>query len=540
MSFWEKNLKLLVKRWPEWKESLGSTLPSPAFSPAITPKGLPTGQYRGISLHSPYDPEKEALRSLPELENPGGFILGGFGLGYTALALSKQYPGVPLLCVEPDPGLFTWALTQMDLGEILGKPWVNFMVGAPAPGVVAFLETLSTSQVHYLGHRPQERLEGEYFQQLQNEIAAWYQMRGVNHQTLKKFKARWIGNFYQNLPVLPSLKPLNELKNAYSQVPGVVIAAGPSLEGCLEEIKHYQNSMILVAVDTAYNRLQAEGIHPDFLVSTDGQYWNSRHLDKLGKDGPVLVGEMTTPGRFWRGREDKGVIISSAFPFFQDLETLWGIDFGVIPSGGSVATTAWGVGKFLGLSPLIAAGLDLAYPMEENHIRGSLFEELSHTQSNRLLPASTKLSRRGDAAQDLWRKDWRGNKVLTDVRMDLYRQWFESQQRKDPSFLTYSLKPQGQKIDGFTFLESLKTILPLIPPQKIFPLLSTLKPLGSPSHSSETIRSLNNWLNEPENLTHLQRFPKTVKHFLEPYSLEARESIKSLIQSFLNFWESEN
>lgn len=49
-------------------------------------------------------------------------------------------------------------------------------------------------------------------------------------------------------------------------IPVIIAAAGPSLDGCLEMIKEYQNDAVIIACGSALDPLLANGIVPDFLV----------------------------------------------------------------------------------------------------------------------------------------------------------------------------------------------------------------------------------------------------------------------------------
>lgn len=507
MTWLSANLEVLRQRWPRWNLPQAAPGAPLLFEERRSSSGHPSGIYRGAALHSLYDPLKEAQRIGAGLKDPQALILGGFALGYQAQALRSQFPQVPLLVVEPDPLLFSQALTLRDLRSFLGDPLVNLMVGSPPSSVAAFLEALEGRIPSYVPYRPQQTVQGDYFHALTSEIEAWMQMKEVNRNTRKKFMGRWSSNFLQNWENFPQLRPLGDLRNGLTGYPGVIAAAGPSLEGCLSQLRQHRNSFVLVAVDTAYSRLREEGIAPDFLVSTDAQYWNSRHLDHLKPPYPFLIGEMTSPPRFWRGRADMGFLADSAIPLFRDLGGLWNRDLGVLPSGGSVATTAWSAALLLGLYPLVFAGLDLAFPREENHIRGSTFEELHHCRSTRIFPAQTSLGRQGDPARQLIRTSWKGSPVTTDVRMDLYRRWFESQFAANPERAPHILRPQGQRIQGCLPLEDLGSVFPSWPEgaPDTAALVNSRAAAVSPLGPSDRGRQYKSALESPEGIKTLFR-----------------------------------
>jgi hypothetical protein len=129
---------------------------------------------------------------------------------------------------------------------------------------------------------------------------------------------------------------------------------------------------------------------------------------------------------------------------------------GSLGAGGSVATTAWDFARALvgGPSPeaggdIWVAGLDLSFPGLKTHFHGALFEERSHGESRRFMPAETLSVRALRDGLPFLAPSASGGQVLTDRRLSLYASWFGNQFRRYPELRSHSLSPEGLAIDRF-------------------------------------------------------------------------------------------
>ena len=75
----------------------------------------------------------------------------GFGLGYGAEAVRSRYPGLPLLVIEPDIGMFRAALSSRSFRALLSDPHVMLNVGGRPEGLPALLEKLPLAKPGFCG-----------------------------------------------------------------------------------------------------------------------------------------------------------------------------------------------------------------------------------------------------------------------------------------------------------------------------------------------------------------------------------------------------
>ena len=448
----DRNLAALYTRHPALRNlGLEKESPAPLCIEAAT-SGAPTALLAGSYLHSRYDPAQEARRLLAtELKGEvSAAVFLGFGLGYLPEAFLEQRPGRPLAVVEPEPALFRQALVVRDLGALLASPLVAWHIGREPEEVLMSLEELPLGALQVLRLRPLYLRQAAYFRKLELLVQSLLDRREVNLNTLRRFGRLWVRNLLANLGLFLRSPGAGRLEGLLAGLPVLLLAAGPSLEPVLARLGELAPRLVLVAVDTSYALCRQAGVEPDFLVTVDPQYWNSRHLDRVGFGRTILVSEPSANPRTFR-LPGLGALyfVSSFFPIGRFLEELTGPK-GRVGAGGSVATTAWDLARLMGASAIYLAGLDLGYPGRRTHCRGAFFEERSHSLSGRLAPAEQHGQQALTAAGVFPVRSNSGGATLTDRRLVIYKWWFENQleQHRTPSF---SLAPDGVRIAGLEY-----------------------------------------------------------------------------------------
>jgi hypothetical protein len=485
-SFLEQNMPLLRRGYP----GLADLYAAKDDPPPSTPGGTPAGGFRvetaasgdpalvytgnpaagttGILIHSRRDPVREGRRqaeaALAENGNePGTFIVLGFGLGYAACALAKSLsPGGFLIIVERRKELFRLALERRDLAELLGPGRAVFVIGensGAVTGALSMLEKqLPRGEPVILKNRSLITLSAEdesWYGDAERRIRIWASKDKINAATLKRFGRRWTRNLGANffgIPEYPGVRYLEGIL-AGRGIPVFLAAAGPSLNDSDSLVQKLYERCLVVAVDTSLRFLTRGGLEPDFVVSVDPQYWNARHLHRIGLSKTALIAESAVYPPILRSgtRGESGFgrifLCRSLFPLGRFIEDRTDPK-GSLGAGGSVATTAWDFARLLGPPAIWIAGLDLGFPAYQTHFKGALFEEQSHTLSRRFRPAETLSVESLESGFPFFAAAADGGKILTDRRLSLYGAWFENRFCRETAPASYSLSPRGLAIPG--------------------------------------------------------------------------------------------
>ncbi len=449
-SFLDKNIAAIRARYPQFgKEILEQYAPTHEAEIEPTDAGAPTVRYRGMYLHSRRDPIREAERvvssSVPG--RTGTCIALGFGLGYFVEAFRRLFPLLPVVVVEPDVPLFLRALETRDLCRLLSDEAVSLFLDIDPDSLQRAFSQLPDGNLHLLCPRSLYRLDPAYYDAARDTLGAILDRREINRNTLKRFGTLWIRNLVRNLPLLNEGRGIAGLESLYTGIPALIVAAGPSLDEVTPHLHRIAERAVIIAVDTSLRACLNAGVRPDFLVVVDPQYWNSRHLDGCDTSDITLLSETSTHPAVFRHPYAQLLFCSSLFPLGRFIEAHLEM-FGKLGAGGSVSTTAWDFARFLGCSPIYCAGLDLGFPDAKTHFHGSLFEELSHSLSHRLLPAQHASFLALHDASPFPVRSNDGGEVHTDRRLILYRNWFESRLRDDASIVSCNLSSGGVRIDG--------------------------------------------------------------------------------------------
>jgi hypothetical protein len=429
--------------------------------------GEPTLVAGGMYVHSQRDPAREAARLAAACAGSGVIVALGFGLGYAVIAAAELCGNSrPVIIVEKRPEILKKAFETRDFTGFLAKNTVVCMIGGAEDAIFGALSLFSTGGGHKGGgdicimrNRALVRLDEQWYAGVERRIRTWTTRETVNEATFTRFGARWARNFTQNAALsgcIGTYPGVSRLKGLLRhEIPVLLVAAGPSLDRIASLMPAFAERCAVVSVDTSLNYLIRAGVDPDWTVSGDPQYWNSRHLDRLSLTHTCLVTESAIyPLTLRYGK--RTFLFATRLPHGKRIEEQ--VDpKGELGSGGSVATTAFDFCLELDPSVIFIAGLDLAFPHYKTHFKDAFFEKQANARATRLCPAETGSFRALRDGAPFYAAAANGGSVLTDTRLSLYAAWFEnrlfslSSVKASPDrkpVAVYSLSEEGLAIRG--------------------------------------------------------------------------------------------
>ncbi|RPJ05393.1 MAG: DUF115 domain-containing protein [Spirochaetaceae bacterium] len=453
--FAEKNLLIFRESHPDAARLLEHTAPAIdlVFEKSVT--GTITARRGELYVHSRHNPVREAETLIESgvKSTAGVCVFYGFGLGYAVEAFSRKYPDTPCAVIEPDTSFFRKALESRDMSFIFQNPLISFFLATGAEKILPFIESFPPGNVQVIKLRSVWAKDMAYYEHTDSILQTFLKRRDINRNTLARFGKLWVKNLVYNLPLLSKSEGLMHLENIFEgKLPGLVVAGGPSLEEILPLLPALSKRMVIIAVDTSLSAVCATGVTPDFTIVCDPQYWNTRHLDRANTADTILISEPSTHPRVFRMVGKTILFSGSLFPFGRFIEPATGHHHR-LGAGGSVATTAWDLARFLGVKPIYMAGLDLGFPMKRTHFRGSYFENAFHFSDFRKTPVeyfSFKYLHDGGAFPV---PSNNGGMVLSDQRMVVYKFWFETQMKLHQDTTTFNLGARGTRIDGMPLVQ---------------------------------------------------------------------------------------
>lgn len=387
MSIYEDNIKILKQRHEDLYEQIvnddaqfsgeqdvdvliGDALNGEKFLVYQNEKGI-------TALNSMYSPEHEAERYVAQFEpirEGSAFLCYGFGNGGVIRKILEEKEKV-YLCVicEPSMLIFKRALEEFDLTDILDHPSVRFYVGDIK------IEEIERNIYNKITYDSWKRFNlcilskyKELFEDTCVEIAELYDRIVINKEgelnTLIEYARAGMENEIQAMRWIMDCVSLQSLKDEMStDVPYIVVAAGPSLEKNVEVLKKAKGKAVIVCVDTAVGFLLKHDVVPDMICCVDAQKELKLFENPKIKEIPIAVSTDTNYRVLEKLEAKRPIYISVSNDFLMREFTEKGKPVGYFDGGGSVATMLFQLGVELGYKRIVLVGQDLAFTDKKAH-----------------------------------------------------------------------------------------------------------------------------------------------------------------------------
>ena len=401
---------------------------------------------KSIFLHSAYDPEKESNTLIKEIENDTDLIfIFGIGAGYLINAVKKL--NVNIAVIEPSIKFFNLLIDNFKLDKILEDNITFFIGGDDIEDIEKFISIANTKKVKFFITRSYANLFGEEALFYQQKVLSIVDKKIININTISRFDKLWAYNIASNVAKISTHYGANKFFDKYKNIPAVIVSAGPSLEKNIRKLKEMKNKALIIAVDTAMKPLFSHNISPHFVITIDPQKKNSKYFRNVDFKDSVLIAESSVDKEAIDSFNGAIYFINSIFPlakyFMEELGNR-----GDITTGGSVSTAAYDFAIRIGANPIIMVGLDLSFPNYQTHIKGSYHEENFFTEIYKLDSYDSRIYKVLIAGNLREEKNIYNEKVWTDSRFDMYKNWYEEQCLKYNQIKFYNATEGGIVING--------------------------------------------------------------------------------------------
>ncbi|MCB9558237.1 MAG: DUF115 domain-containing protein [Deltaproteobacteria bacterium] len=284
--------------------------------------------------------------------------------------------------------------------------------------------------------------------------------RKTRDRTVAGFGEHWVTQGLSNLDALARLPSMTVTKDAFFDVPCVLVGPGPSLENNISQLARYRDRFVLVAYQRTLAALSAAGIDADVAVVLDAQPVVYDHVKDYAVERlAALLLAATCDPRFF------SLPAPTSFAFFGNgasddwLRQMVGDDSTHFFPGGSVACAAFEIALYWGCAPLILVGQDLAFGGEKLYATSAFGGQASRMKAG--ADQATYSAEQVDGAQrrsaeglPLCRlPGYYGGEVLTSASMAGFHRWFETAaldiaaaERRIP---LYNCTEGGANIAGF-------------------------------------------------------------------------------------------
>lgn len=544
MTIYEKNMQAIREHHVRLHEYLETAQPEQSVEiryeaaedemlyPIVTKGGL---EYR---LNSKYNPKEASMQYVSQFEKEDSysvFFLLGFGDGRSIEALAQTLDETMTLIVyEPSVAIFQKTLETFDYTELLKKKNVYLIVESENM-LQEYLESgISFNNIRMLRLGILPNYDSIYPKECKHMLETMiYFMnktkiyRNTIYNFREEFAAHALSNMYDYLWQTDTHYLKERLaEEDLSDVPAIIVAAGPSLNKNVQELKRAKGKALILVVDAALRAVVNAGITPDLGITIDAR----------------------VPERFFEG------INISAFPFVFEAISKEDIvrqhtgkhfydDFPCniiakivmekkkycleeIPTGGSISTSAFSLVKALGFKKIVFIGQDLAFTGGQTYNSGLKMEQKEDEQYQK---KRVIVQVKGND----------GTMLDTDYQMDMYRKWIENEILKLPEDITViNATEGGAKIEGAKVM-TLKEVIDSCTKEIDFEKLLQEVPLAFSEEERQDI--INDIKEEPKHLEEVKENIKRATEVAEQLEQASKyddvEEQKKLLTEFGNFNE---
>lgn len=366
------------------------------------------------------------------------YIMFGFGNGMCArMFLSCANMDNTLIVYEPCESIFYTTLCNFDVSDVLSSDnmmlWVpsaktNIQLQNQLEDVLKLTDVTTASSGQYMNY---EMLFPSEVKKFYSAIEKVLEKVQINNSFLA-LRGKLINqNIKSNLKYFAKSKRITDLKDALTGIPAIIVSAGPSLNKNISDLASAKGKSIIIAVDSAINTVKKNGISPDLIVAVDPRK-DERFLGEDKCIGVPFITNMRANAGIVREHEGVKFFDNTLDHFIQKYVDDNNIELPELETGGSVATTAFSVAKYMGCSPIILIGQDLAYTNDETHAKESV-------------DAFRTVEELNGSIMDI---DIYGNPIKTSDDMLRYKEWFERSIEIDPDRVVYDATEGGALIKG--------------------------------------------------------------------------------------------
>lgn len=434
MTVYEKNRTSFELQFPEWLAEVEAYAEDNPEAMVIQEEIAYDGNVifrvekgeRSLYLNGKYAPTERVLKwidTIPEISTASVFVFVGIGSGiYLKELLKKCEKSVTIIIYEPSVHIFLKFLELVDLSEELEKHKFIFLIEGYNDDnyeyvISNFMTYDRLSYFTFFVHPNYAELFPESVLKCSKSANKIGEDLEVQQNTTIRFMANFADNLLSNMRYIPYHYKARQLGGSIpTDIPAIIISAGPSLNKNIKDLKKAKNKAFLIAVDTAVKPLLNNGIIPDVFVIVDGL----KPVSLIEADGvsdvPLVTPFVAAKGvlEYHRGKkfffEDGSVVPAHVYKTFGS--SLEGVE-----SGGSVANNAFSLAVLMGFKTIIFVGQDLAMTGNKSHADGTFADKMA------------EINTESDAYFEVESVD--GGKVLTRFDFNRYRIWFEKVIERD-------------------------------------------------------------------------------------------------------------
>lgn len=369
-------------------------------------------KYRLNSIYRPLT-EAEKWADQYEFQNLNiSVIMFGMGNGFFVREMLKRLQSDAVVYLyEPDITIFLYIVNNVDISDILSDKRINLFVNDI--NYDKFEELLQKNVdwrmllTQIICHHPiYDKIYGNEYIEFLKIINKANNLEKVNMDTEKHLSVALAKNAISNMCYIKESNYISEfIGKIPEEIPAIIVAAGPSLDKNIDELKRAEGKAFIFATDTSVKYLLKHNISFDAMITIDSKKAAGHLKDERCHNIPMFcVLEANT--KFMEMHKGRKIWFRGSV-YMYDLYNKFNRVFPTYNNGGSVATAAFTTCVSMNFKNIILIGQDLAYSGNVTHA-GGVVKNIINDKYDRKFVESID-----------------GGKVMTRYDWLIYLNWFE-------------------------------------------------------------------------------------------------------------------
>lgn len=398
------------------------------------------------------EPAQMWVKTLGELQtNAPIFLMGVGNFFYLKELVERTQKRITIIVYEPSLQIFLKFLELVDLEEWMEKHliifWVNGLEGMDSKHMRSIIEgVLKYEMLPYSRYLILPNYDVLFVEEAVEFVKL---CRDIAHEEVAGFNTKMIfsnvmvKNLLSNAPYLCKGYKTTQLIDAIPRdIPGIVVAAGPSLNKNVKELRKAKGKSFIIAVDTAIKPMLQAGVKPDMIAIIDAL--KPVELVKIaGAEQIPLVTTLNAASEVLQYHMGMKFFFNEGYQFAERIFLKSGQKIGDVSTGGSVATSAFSLLYKIGIDRIILVGQDLAYTNNKSHADGTFQEIMEEQDTSNFIMVEGNYQEKVPIAGDL------------KIFLDWYNMYIEGCKKHRKNFCVINATEGGAKISN-TEIMSLK------------------------------------------------------------------------------------
>lgn len=377
------------------------------------------------------------------VRNTPVLIMGIGNFSYLKELAEQTQKKLTIIVYEPSLQIFLKFLEMIDIRKWMEKHliifWVNGLDGMDVKNMQEMLgAVMRYEMLDHFKHFILPNYDTLFSEEAVEFMKVCYDVAVKalsGYQTNRLFASVMVKNLFSNARYLcHGYKTTQLIEVIPRDIPGIVVAAGPSLDKNIHDLEKAKGKAFIVAVDTAIKPLLRAGIVPDMFAVIDALKPVELVKIEEAREIPLLTTLNASP-EVLDYHQGMKFFFNEGYRFAEEIFLKSGQKAGGVETGGSVATHLFSLLHKIGLNTIILVGQDLAYTNDKAYADGTFQDVIEKEDTSKFITVEGNYEEKVPTRTDL------------KIFLDWYNMYIEGIKERKKDFKVINATEGGAKIN---------------------------------------------------------------------------------------------